>query len=278
MNSIIKALTELQCILLFAAIFVSPLHAAFENTTTGARPTAMAGAFVGLADSPDALFYNPAGIANLGYFSSSVFYTRPYQLKELDMATGAAVLPFTSYVLGLAYKRFGRTPYQEHTAYISGATTIAARVQAGVTVKFFHLGIEKYGSASTFGIDIGFLAKLTRVIKWGVCAQNINRPTIGDCREQLPLFYATGISYTPHSKFIVSLDVSKDVRYDPSLHFGASFTPLPYTALRLGVQNAPSRISFGAGLIVGRLQIDYAVRTHIDLGVSHCFSITFYSR
>ena len=278
MNSIIKARKKLQCILLFITIFVSPLRAAFENTATGARPTAMAGAFVGLADSPDALFYNPAGIANLGYFSSSVFYTRPYQLKELDMATCAATLPFAPGALGVAYKRFGRTPYQEHTVYISGAATIATRVQAGVNVKLFHLSIEKYGSASAFGIDLGFLTKLTSVMKWGVCAKNINRPRLGDCREQLPLSYASGISCTPHSKLIILLDVSKDVRYDPSVHFGASFTPLPFAALRLGVQNSPSRISFGAGVNAGRLHIDYAVRTHIDLGVTHSFSITFFAK
>ena len=55
-------------------IFMAKLHASFEDTNTGARAAAMGGAFTAIADDVYAVYYNPAGLYQLGRKEFSASY------------------------------------------------------------------------------------------------------------------------------------------------------------------------------------------------------------
>ncbi|MBC7188057.1 MAG: hypothetical protein H5U38_13615 [Calditrichaeota bacterium] len=258
-------------VLLLAAERAFP---AFERLTVGARPVGMAGAYVGLAQGPEALLINPAGIATASGITGSAFYGRPFGLKELDASGVSLFYPLRYGGIGGAVRLFGRSPYQEQVFSLGAGMVVLPHLYVGATAHLYHLRIASYGSASTAGADLGVLMNVTYNVRWGVVVSNLNRPRIGDCREQLPQVLATGVSVTPAPPLVVTVDVHKDVRYPAEVRIGAAYRPVAPLALRCGLQTNPGRFAAGVGLWAGIVRMDYAVSHHYDLGLTHSVSLT----
>ncbi len=251
-----------------------PSRAAFEYLSFGARPTAMAGAYVGYARGPEALVLNPAGIAGAVGLATTAAYSRPFGLKELDASSISIQYPLRLGGVGLAARQFGRTPYQEQVLCAGAGFIVMSQLYVGVAAHFYHLRIASYGAASTLGLDVGMLMPVSPTINWGVTVRNLNRPRIGECHEQLPQVLATGLSITPVMPLVVTVDLHKDVRYPAELRLGAAYQPLSALVVRCGVQTNPGRFAAGLGLWLGPLRLDYAASYHYDLGLSHAISVT----
>ncbi|MCR4439533.1 MAG: hypothetical protein QHJ34_15900 [bacterium] len=258
-------------VLLLAAERAFP---AFERLTVGARPVGMAGAYVGLAQGPEALLINPAGIATASGITGAAFYGRPFGLKELDASGVSLFYPLRYGGLGGAVRLFGRSPYQEQVFSLGAGMVVLPHLYVGAAAHLYHLCIASYGSASTAGADLGLLMSVAYNVRWGVVVSNLNRPRIGDCREQLPQVFATGVSITPAPPLVVTVDLHKDVRYPAEVRIGTSYRPLAPLALRCGLQTNPGRFAAGIGLWAGIVRMDYAVSYHYDLGLSHSVSVT----
>ncbi len=249
-------------------------YPAFEHLTLGARPAAMGGAYVGIAQGPEGLLVNPAGIAAATSFTGVAFYSRPFGLKELD-ASGLSLLhPLRTGGIGVAVRRFGRSPYEEHVFSLGAGLIILPTVQVGAAAHLYHLRIASYGSAATAGLDLGVLVSVAYNVTWGVTIYNVNRPRIGACEEQLPQVLATGVSITPARSVVMTADLHKDVRYPGEVRIGASYHIVEPLAIRCGLQTNPGRFAGGIGLWVGPVRVDYAASYHYDLGLTHSVSVT----
>jgi len=249
-------------------------YPAFEQLAMGARPAAMAGAYVGFAQGPEGLLVNPAGIAAATGLTGVAFFSRPFGLKQLDASGFSLFYPLRYGGVGAAARFFGRSPYQEQVFSLGLGMVVTAHVYVGASGHLFHLSIASYGSASTAGLDLGVLMTVTYNVRWGVTVHNVNRPRIGECKEQLPQVFATGVSITLAPPLVVTVDLYKDVRYPAELRIGGSYRPLAPLALRCGLQSNPGRFSGGIGLWVGLVRVDYAAGYHYDLGVTHSVSVT----
>src|SRR4051812_9364268 len=77
-----KALFLYSCVALSFLQFPYVVHAsaepdAFALPGVGARPGGMGGAFIGLADDIESVYYNPAGLANLKTMNLTAMYQTP---------------------------------------------------------------------------------------------------------------------------------------------------------------------------------------------------------
>ncbi|HVE14999.1 MAG TPA: PorV/PorQ family protein [Elusimicrobiota bacterium] len=72
----------------------------------GARAMGMGSAFTGVADDVSTLYYNPAGLSNLGYREVSFMHLKGLEDQTLDYFAGASPLPFTG-LMGLGYATLG---------------------------------------------------------------------------------------------------------------------------------------------------------------------------
>lgn len=249
--------------------------AQFELIDIGAKPISLGGAFTSLANNSNAVYYNPAGISQLQFREISIFYSpAPFGLKELANGSVNYVEPTKFGVFGLSAKTYGFDLYKEITVTATYSNNYKKKIFYGANVNFYNLKIQNYGSASTFGIDIGGLAYLTDFLRWGFAAFNLNRPKIGTQDDKLPQVYRTGISIQPRNDINFVLDVEKDTRYTTSVKAGIEYSIYDMIDLRAGIGTEPTRFSGGVGLHYSIFEIDYGFYNHQDLGLTHQGTIT----
>lgn len=277
-------------------VAAEPTGAHFLKIGVGARPAAMAGAFVSIAEGAEAGYWNPAGLTrteniqltamhlqwsgdimyefvafarnfeNLGTFGASIFYLN---LGDID-----------------ARDEFGQ-PLPEFSAYdmcgmISFGRAINEQLNVGANVKVFQ---EKIGDDNALGyaLDIGGLYLLDK-LSFGLSFRNLGiKMKFVDEEFSPPIVAQAGASYRPlGSQLIVGLDGAYQI-YDErgSVRFGAEYWIQEILAIRAGYQyktkdNELGAINgLGAGLGIRHMQfgIDYGYEPSAELGDIHRISL-----
>ncbi len=171
-----KILYIILCLLLSTTL----LFAGNDNTGTsaanflkigvGSRGTGMGGAFVAHVNDISALYWNPAGIANIN--SLEVGMSHVNWILDIDHNFLGVVVPLERIgVIGVSFTTLSMGDMEKTTpdnpngtgAYFSAndlsigvsyARQLTDRFSVGVTAKFIHESIS-FSSASTFAIDAG---------------------------------------------------------------------------------------------------------------------------
>lgn len=264
-----------HALLAFLIIASCETRAAFEHLARGAGGIAMGGASVAELASPWAAWSNPGALPTLTDRLLSLHYSpQPFGLKELAHGSFSYVEPTSVGIFAASGSRFGFELYREVDVQLSFGTDINDLFSAGVSVHYYHLSIERYGTAQTVGVDIGVLAHLADEIRWGFAAFNVNAPTIGIAKEKLPQTFVTGVSYSPIPEGTLVADIEKDIRYPAELHVGLQYKLLDLLALRAGTTGDPSVLSAGFGIHYSIVQLDYAFTSHAELGATHQVSLS----
>jgi len=285
--------------------------ATFLKIEAGARPVAMGGAFVAVADDANTTYWNPAGLAQLEEREITAMhnewlediryeflgYAQP--IKSEGRAQGFGVSVMCLYMSGLE-ERTTETIEPEGTfgAYdiaVAGAYAceVGKGVSIGTNVKLIHQRIENE-TAWSGAIDLGLLYRLPGPrggLQLGFAVQNIG-PGIKFVKESdpLPLNIKAGIAKSLElrqikSKLILALDVNAPIDNVPNGHFGAEFVYKKIENIELAARvgyktntisdlNALSGLSAGVGFVWKRMGIDYVWVPYGDLGNTHRISLT----
>lgn len=258
--------------MLFVPIAFS--HGGFEQIEGGARPRAIGGAFVGLADDVWAIQYNPAGLVRLPSPEFSGFYSpQPFGLVELRLLAFAAAYPASFGTIGVAARRFGFELYRETSLSLSYAREVGG-VFGGFNLNYHSVTIERYGSASTLALDVGVIVPIVESLRFGFAARNVNAAAIGQAREKLPQTFTAGFAYSPVVNTNLVFDYQKEPGFAASPRGGIEYLIIPEVALRVGFSDQPSSYTAGFGLRYIFVQFDYGFATHQELGLTHQASIT----
>ncbi len=253
-------------------LLVGALCASGSDGRKGARSLGMGGAYTGLANSPEAAYYNPAGMWFQSSAAGLVYYSAPFGLRELQTVTGVVSYPTQWGNGALIIESFGFELYRETTVGLTYAGSFRERMAYGVTAHYEHVRIERGGTGSTMGIDAGILTRPHNKLWIGIAGRNLNRPRIDG--ESLPQVLSLGMAVEPMKDLVLTADAVKDVRFRIDFRVGAEYRILNALFLRLGMSSDPSRFSAGLGLDAGFGIVDYALYTHPDLGVTHAISAT----
>jgi hypothetical protein len=263
-------------LIILTLVRVSLVYAAFEDLAVGSRYNAYAGACVALADDPEALYINPAGLSQINAYSATLFYARPFGLKELAYGSLSAITPIRNFSVGIGIQNYGNSVYQENTFSFALARQLTQHCMIGATIRYAHLAIKKYGSTGALVLDTGLLLQLSPRWKWGISTRNLNHAAIGQDNEPLPQVFQTGISVKILDILQFNCDAYKDVRFPLDIRCGAEAQPLQSLLVRVGVGTEPTRLAAGMGLLLGKLRWDYAFYTHSDLGLTHLMSVSIF--
>jgi hypothetical protein len=250
-------------------------YAQFENTDVGARAVSLNGAFTSLSDNSLAVFYNPAGLGQMKFREISAFYSpAPFGLSDLSTAALSYAEPVKFGVIGAGIKSYGFDLYRETNILFSYGNNYSGRLFYGANINFYHLNIQNYNSASSFGLDIGAMAYLTSFLKWGFFGKNITSSSIGRTKEKIAQVYRTGFTYQPVDILNLILEAEKDVKYPVSVRAGFEYSIIDYVDLRAGVGSEPTLFSAGVGINYSLIRFDYAFSKSEDLGFTHQGTIT----
>lgn len=256
----------------------------------GVRPLGMGGAYVGLADDSNGLFWNPAGIQQMVRSELLAGHARLYEDQSQDYLAYARPLwragereTWGLSAANLAVDEFDlvKQGTQEGTvrpreSYVGVSYARPFRdLQWGVTGKGIQRSLAGE-SAVGFAADAGVLKTSADLrSSWGVTLVNVGPPMKwGGESVPLPLTIQMGAVKTFRSleKTHVRVAVQYDIPQD-DLSFARAGTEAVFPGkmgiftLRAGAQSGGNtRYSVGAGVSLGSLSVNYALTPNDRLG------------
>jgi len=256
---------------LFLLLFFSTLSITnIAQINPGARQISIANSDVALANDVFTLFNNPAGLAQMNWKEVGIYYSpAPFGLTELANGYVAYQQPFSFGSLGIGGMTYGYELYRESQIILGYSYNYENIFFIGAAVNYQSYSIQNYGSTGAFYLNLGGLVYILDDLRWGFSTSNVNRATVGDQDDQIPVVFTTGFSFEILNNFSLNLSLEKDVRYDPSISFGIDYDLIEYLSLRIGAADNPSKFTAGIGINYSILSLDYAFFTHPDLGLTH---------
>jgi hypothetical protein len=255
----------------FLLLFFSTLSITnIAQINPGARQISIANSDVALANDVFTLFNNPAGLAQMNWKEVGIYYSpAPFGLTELANGYVAYQQPFSFGSLGIGGMTYGYELYRESQIILGYSYNYENIFFIGAAVNYQSYSIQNYGSTGAFYLNLGGLVYILDDLRWGFSTSNVNRATVGDQDDQIPVVFSTGFSFDILQNFSLNLSLEKDVRYDPSISFGIDYDLIEYLSLRIGAADNPSKFTAGVGINYSILSLDYAFFTHPDLGLTH---------
>jgi hypothetical protein len=166
---------------------VGTTAAPFLKIEYGARPVAMGGAFVALADDPSGIYYNPAGIADIktpqfmgGYtvwFADMKYNYATFVLptERVNLALWGSFLYCDDIEVTTVEDPEGTSQYFSYIDGLLGITVsafLSDRLSVGLSGKYIQQKLYNE-SASTFALDIGSILRTPiKGMRLGMCLAN----------------------------------------------------------------------------------------------------------
>lgn len=251
-------------------LLIISFAATFAQYSPGARQISMANSDVALANDVFSIFSNTAGLSQINWREVGIYYSpAPFGLTELSNGYIAYTEPFSFGSLSIGGMTYGFDLYRESKLVLGYSYNYENILFAGISVNYHNYSIQNYGSTGTFYLNAGGLVYILNELRWGFYVDNLNKATVADIDDQIPMVIVTGLSYDIINDFSLNFALEKDIRYNPSFKFGIEYDLIEYLSLRAGTSNEPSRFTAGIGINYSLFSLDYAFFTHQDLGLSH---------
>jgi hypothetical protein len=254
---------------------------------TGGRGNGLGNASVALSDFWS-LQNNQAGLAEYTSPAASFYYQNRFLVSELGLKTAGFVFPVGSGVLGLSYNYFGYNLYNETKIGLAYSKTLGKGFSAGVQLDYMTFRLTgDYGKTSLFTFEIGIQKKISENVVIGAHAFNPIRAEINDDpQEQLSAVYRLGMAYYVSEDLTLVIETEKDLNYKPLLRAGMEYEIAEMVFARVGYASVPalsgsenlsvsSLYTFGFGLEIGHLSIDFSAAVHQTLGWSPSVSMIY---
>jgi hypothetical protein len=198
--------TRILALTLFLFSFVASGYGEFDKggiTGGGARPIGMGGAFASIADSGDAVFYNPAGLIQVLRPEIDGMGAVLLNGKE-DLFDFTYVQPFGdqfAWALSTQQELFPGGADNERVYYGSFAAPLAIdkSISFGINIKLYGVDSATIPSleASGTGMDMGFLYHLPildprygKQINLGLCAQDLDTKIRDELGGETPVAFS----------------------------------------------------------------------------------------
>jgi len=261
------------------------------NAPSGAKASALGGAFSSIADDASALTWNPAGMAWVDQPEIQTTYNQ--WLMDTFFQDLQCVFPIGGVALGgrLSYVNFGSFDLRDSSGSIVGTLAPQAfSLSVGGSAKWGHLGLgllvkaemESYGANSLqgFGVDGGLLYR----DNWGNLAAGMRN--VGAANGvSLPVeFYAGGSKTFGDRSSSWTLSTDATFPQGPAvLHHGLEWGYDQVVFIRAGYQWATQIASqqdqagFGGGVGVHfeNFKVDYSMVSYGDLGLTNKVSLAY---
>ncbi|HHW11423.1 MAG TPA: hypothetical protein GXX33_00260 [Firmicutes bacterium] len=298
-NKLVTALLLLSFILLTADGAVA---------CVGARPHGMGGAFIGVADDINAVYWNPAGLVQLK--ESAVTWTRTLNNRDvvnyddflavgsynekLGLAYAVGYINIDDYYLDyilryLGYDTIGYVDKKNQWLIFSLAKKITPKLSIGGNIRymFYDIRIDDYwgyflgeDSAGFIGLDLSLFYQVDDRFAFGLLIQDINRPkfTLFERKWYYIRNVRPGISYRITDSMLVSASIYDLLEEIPEEELmGNRFRigieqKIDPVSIRFGLENGNK--TFGLGINKNHFVLDYVILGD-DLGDTHMLGFTY---
>ncbi|MCK9556790.1 MAG: hypothetical protein PHO85_03805 [Candidatus Cloacimonetes bacterium] len=276
-------------ILLLTLILIpcAMLLAVFDDYQPSARARGFGGAFTGVADDVNTMFYNPAGLADTHYEAKIGFsQLNGEKFSEYKTIAIGLSLPKRLGTMG-AGVRMMDVDYEDFTLYrdqiytLSHAFTlqkdIHSTINVGYNLNYYNLRFDDDDDTDdAFGLDLGVTALLHTRTKLGFAVTNLTKSKMGfENQIDLPSKLALGISYIPYDGVTTTVEVKKDFAETTEFMGGVEARIFDPLYIRAGVHQNPATYSAGATFVLEGVSLDYSFTMHSVLSPTHYINLGY---
>lgn len=255
-------------------IYLLSLIEIHAQLNPGAKSISLANSDVALSEDAFSLFTNPSGLAQINWIEGGFFYSpSPFGMNELSNAFFAASFPSAYGSFGLGVSTYGFELYKENKFVLAYANRYAKNFFYGVALSLNHLSIKNYGKDNALTFSLGTLYYISSDFRFAFAADNLNKATWGNDKNQIPTVYRSGLSYEVIRNVGLNIAVEAEFGFTPSLQCGINYDLNEYFSLRSGFANEPAKYSAGFGINYSQFEIDYGIFTHQELGLTHQITV-----
>ncbi len=244
------------------------------STQMGARQLAMGNSSAALTDEWS-LFNNAAGLSKQKQLTGTFAFEATPSLPGANRLAASFLLPTSHFTGGIGFFRFGDAVYNEQLV------TIAAAHQLGITslglkANYIQYRAEGFGTHSAISIDFGGITEITKMISVAAYITNLTQSSLtSSTGERIPTRLVVGVGLKLSEKVFVNSEIEKEVDFPISWRTGIEYDIYKSIFVRTGYSLNPSALHFGLGTKKKKIIIDYALRYHSALGVSHQASASY---
>jgi hypothetical protein len=267
----------------------------FLKLGIGSRATAMGEASSVIVNDATSLYWNPANLTNINNNSISFMYSSLFaDINYQFLGYGHKVGENISCGFGIQYLSMDSIKHTDDNGIETGETSkpydLAVLFGLGYKLSDWSVGvIEKEISSrilnkiNTFAFDFGILSPVFDKFQFAGVVQNVGSKIKFDKEsDKLPLNIKGGVAFYLSENFILSSDFCFPIDNTPYFAGGLEYKILSagnlQMSLRGGYNNKSSidgfsDFSFGAGISIKDLAIDYSFIPKGDLGNINDFSL-----
>jgi hypothetical protein len=253
---------------------LSGIQGSFVDIGFGARPVALGNAYSAMASDEHAVYWNPAGLANVKGYITSFSHANQLRIVDYSYVALAAPLPGANHGAGATIIASGDDLMRELSVHLGYAYKYGP-LSAGIGLKYRNATFGKNlfdegayivfepdeinlgrmnqvsGDASGFGVDLGLLyqvnerARVSLVYRdmvasmnWNSATTNPDAPARGSYSEGLPSELIIGSAVNLRDNILVTADFRPALTSDTDnvLHMGAEAVFVDLVALRGGTR------------------------------------------
>lgn len=260
----------------------------------GARACGMGEAFTGVADDFSAIYWNPAGIAQIKDLEFNFMHNDWFQGIRYEFISTILPLEEELGAIGLSGiilkvdDIVGRDTSGNFTSNfeakdsimcISYAQMWSDELMFGATIKKINLKVEN-DKTNEIAFDLGGLYKFQDMgLSVGTVIQNIGKKMkFIEKDEKLPLTFKLGMSYkVPTQRTLLTLDLNKSIASDIKFNLGTEIILTSTLKLRFGynsTNDAGNGFTAGVGFKIRDIfELDYAYVPYGELGNTQRISL-----
>ncbi len=256
-------------------IFASGAFAAFDYPAYSPAGAALGNSYMASEQFASSFLLNPALSAYSRFYTASLNYFQLFNMPELGYAGGTITIPFRNFGIGAAAETFGGSLYRESRFTLNVAHLRRNnRFALGLSASFYSISAKNYPAAAAVGVSVGVQYELRTNFRIAGAVENINQPRLNGHSEEIPQRIRLGFQYNPAPGIETFVTVEKDAYFDPDLLLGVAAHPAALLKIYSGFSLQSSLPSGGIALQIGRLNINYALQYHFDLGTTHFIGIS----
>ncbi len=262
--------------LVFFIILMNPVFGAFDYPARGAKNAGLGNSDIASTTALDGFLMNPALSINSSVFYGALNYFQIFNLKDLRYANGIVSFPFKSVGIGLGVEDFGNELYSENQITLNISRLFYnEHLSVGLSLQYYHISVQNYGSSDALGVTVGVRYRALSNTQIAAVVENFNQPSLNGHSEEIPQRVQIGLQFKPVESLITYIKVQKDSWYKPATCLGLEYQLFHNLGIYSGYSTLATIPSFGIELNMFKIDINYGLQYHFDLGPTHFIGIAF---
>ena len=283
----------------FSSADLGTSAASFLKLGAGARPAAMGNCYGAVANDSTAIYWNPAGLAQVDAKDGSATLMHAAWFQDISYEWASYARPIENWGvvgIGVQYLSYGSLNQTDISGLDVGTFTpngLAISLGYARSINGFDLGANvKYisstilNTASAYAVDLGAMRRFwNNKLSLGVSMQNMGTSLQYESdQEPLPFNIRVGAAYKIQGNWLIASDLNAPIDGPQYYGFGTEYmqrlSPEVEVGIRAGYNtqnvNTGGSTGFTAGLGVKYLDysIDYAFVPYGNLGSTNRISLS----